>query len=48
LCQVWLKLAQWFCRRSKKCKSLQTYRQTDGREITGNQNSSLELWAQVS
>ena len=24
LCQVWLKLAQWFRRRSRKCKSLQT------------------------
>jgi hypothetical protein len=23
LCQVWLKLAQWFWRRSRKCKSLQ-------------------------
>jgi hypothetical protein len=28
LCQVWLKLAQWFWRRSRKCKSLQTDRQT--------------------
>jgi hypothetical protein len=24
LCQVWLKLVQWFWRRSQKCKSLQT------------------------
>jgi hypothetical protein len=24
LCQVWVKLAQWFWRRSRKCKSLQT------------------------
>jgi hypothetical protein len=24
LCQVWLKLAKWFWRRSRKCKSLQT------------------------
>jgi hypothetical protein len=42
LCQVWLKLAQWFWRGSRKCKSLQTDRRTD------NQNSSLELSAQVS
>jgi hypothetical protein len=29
LCHVWLQLAQWFWRRSRKCKSLQTDRQTD-------------------
>jgi hypothetical protein len=29
LCQVWLKMAQWFWRRSQKCKSLQTDGQTD-------------------
>jgi hypothetical protein len=29
LCQVWLKLVQRFWRRSRKCKSLQTDRQTD-------------------
>jgi hypothetical protein len=28
LCQVWLKLAQWFWRKSRKCKSLQTDRMT--------------------
>jgi hypothetical protein len=33
LCQVWLKLAQWFWRRSRKCKSLQT----DGQEDDGQQ-----------
>jgi hypothetical protein len=43
LCQVWSKLTQWFCRKSRKCKSLQT----DGR-TTGDQKSSLELSAQVS
>jgi hypothetical protein len=43
LCQVWLKLAQWFWRRSKKCESLQTDGQTDN-----GQKSSLELSAQVS
>jgi hypothetical protein len=43
LCQVWLKLAQWFWRRSQKCKRLQTDRQ-----MTDDQNSSLELSAQVS
>jgi hypothetical protein len=47
LCQVWLKLAQWFWRRSRKCKSLQTDGRTD-RRTTGDQNSSLELSAQVS
>jgi hypothetical protein len=31
LCQVWLKLAQWFWRRSRKCKSLQTDGWTDRR-----------------
>jgi hypothetical protein len=44
----WLKLAQWFRRRSRKCKSLQTDGQTDGRRTTEDQNSSLELSAQVS
>jgi hypothetical protein len=29
LCHAWLKLAQWFWRRSRKCKSLQTDRRTD-------------------
>jgi hypothetical protein len=52
LCQVWLKLAQWFWRKSWKCKSLQTDRQTDGqterRRTTGDQKSSLELSAKVS
>jgi hypothetical protein len=31
LCQVWLKLVQWLWRRSRKCKSSQRDRQTDGR-----------------
>ena len=35
LCQVWLKLAQWFLRRSRKVKSLQTDRQTDRRTDDG-------------
>jgi hypothetical protein len=51
LCHVWLKLAQWFWRRSRKCKSLRTDGLTDGRtdrRTTGDQNSSLELSAQVS
>jgi hypothetical protein len=29
LCQIWLKLAQWFWRRSRKYKSLQTNGRTD-------------------
>jgi hypothetical protein len=48
LCQVWLKLVQWFWRRSRKCKSLQTDGKTDGRRTTDDQNSSLKLPAQVS
>jgi hypothetical protein len=48
LCQVWLKLAQWFWRRSRKCKSLKTEGKTDGRRTKGHQNSSLELSGQVS
>jgi hypothetical protein len=50
LCQVPLKLVQWFWR-SRKCKSLQTDRQTDRRMDAGqlsDQKSSLELSAQVS
>jgi hypothetical protein len=35
LCQVWLKLAQWFWRRSQKCESLQTDGQTDRRTDDG-------------
>jgi hypothetical protein len=52
LCQVWLKLAQRFWKRSRKCKSLQTDGQTDGktdgRQTKGDQKSSLELSVQVS
>ena len=55
LCQVWLKLAQWFWRRRWKCEKF-TDRQMDGRtdgrtdrrRTTGDQKSSLELSAQVS
>ena len=42
LCQVWLKLAQWFWRRRCKCEKF-----TD-RRTTGDQKRSLELSAQVS
>jgi hypothetical protein len=45
--EVWLKLVQWFWRRSRKCKSLQTDGWTGGRRTTGDQKSSLELSAQV-
>ena len=51
LCQVWLKLAQWFWRRRWKCEKFtdrRTDRQTDRRRTTGDQKSSLELSAQVS
>jgi hypothetical protein len=41
LCQVWLKLAQWFW-------NVKVYRQTDGRQTMGDQISSLELSVQVS
>ena len=50
LCQVWLKLAQWFWRRRRKCEKFtdrQTDRQTDGqmdrrtdRQTTCDQKSS--------
>jgi hypothetical protein len=44
LCQLWLKLAQWFWRRSLKCKSF-TDRQTD-RQMTDNRRSEIQLsWA---
>jgi hypothetical protein len=39
LCQVWLKLAQWFWRRSRKCKSLQTARRTDRRQTDDRQTA---------
>ena len=59
LCQVWLKLAQWFWRRRWKCEKFtdgrtdgQTDGQTDGKtdrqRTTGDQKCSLELSAQVS
>jgi hypothetical protein len=35
LCQLWLKLAQWFWRRSWKCKSLTDRHQTDGQTDDG-------------
>jgi hypothetical protein len=43
LCQLWLKLAKWFWRRSRKCKSLQ--KDKDRRRTTSDQKSSLELSA---
>ena len=42
LCQVWLKLAQWFWRKCKK------FRRTDRRQTTGDQKSSFELSAQAN
>jgi hypothetical protein len=50
LCQVWLKLTQWFWRRGRRYKSLQTDRRTGGRRTTGDRNSSLERklqWAKI-
>jgi hypothetical protein len=45
LCQVWLKLAQWFCR-SQNCKSLQTDRQTDRQRAIRKAHLSFQLrWA---
>jgi hypothetical protein len=43
LCQVWLKLAQWFWRRSQKCKSFQTSGQTDGQRVIRKANLSFQL-----
>ena len=48
LCNVWLKLAQWYWGRRWKVKSLQTDGRTDRPRTTGDQKSSLELSAQVS
>jgi hypothetical protein len=46
LCQVWLKLALWFWRRSRKCKSLQTDGRTGGRRATRKAHLSFQLrWA---
>ena len=54
LCQVLLKVAQWFWRKRWKCekftnrqmdRDIQTDRQTDRRQTTGDQKSSLELSA---
>jgi hypothetical protein len=39
LFQVWLKLAQWFWRRSRKCKSLRT----EGRRIIRIAHLSFQL-----
>jgi hypothetical protein len=42
LCQVWSKLTQWFWRRIRKCKSLQT----DGQWAIRNAHLSFQLrWA---
>jgi hypothetical protein len=46
LCQVWLKLAQWFWWRSWKCKSLQTDGQTDRQRAFRIAHLSFQLrWA---
>ena len=46
LCQIRLKLAQWFWRRRLKCEKFT--RQTDRLRTTNDQKSSLELSAQCS
>ena len=50
LCQVWLKLDQWFWRRSRKCKSLQTDgRKDDGQRAIRKAHLSFQLrWAKNS
>jgi hypothetical protein len=47
LCQIWLKLTQWFWRRCRKCKSLQSWtaRQMDGYEDEGKRRSVKLTWA---
>jgi hypothetical protein len=46
LCQVWLKLAQWFWWRSRKCKSLRTDGRTDGQKAIRIAHLSFQLrWA---
>jgi hypothetical protein len=44
LYQVWWKVVQWFWRRSRKCKSLQTDRHTD-RRTPDNGRSEKLTWA---
>jgi hypothetical protein len=44
LCQIWLKLVQWFWRGSRKCKSLKTDGQTD-RRMTDSRRSEKLTWA---
>jgi hypothetical protein len=45
LCKVCLKLAQWFWKRTRKCKSLQTDGWTDGKTDFGQQRSEKLTWA---
>jgi hypothetical protein len=48
LCQVWFKLAQRFWRRSRKCKSLQIDRQTDGQKAIRIVHLRFQLrWAKM-
>lgn len=49
LSQVWLKLTQWFWRRTevKKVQSLWVDGQTDGRRTNGDKKSSPELSLQA-
>ena len=46
LCQVWLKLGQWFLRRRWKCEKF-TDRRTDRRQTKNEQKSSTELALQI-
>jgi hypothetical protein len=48
LCQVWLKLAQWFWRRRRKCKNLQTDARTDRKPAIRIAHLSFQLrWAKI-
>jgi hypothetical protein len=48
LCQIWQKLAHWFWRRSRKCKSLRTDRWTDRWTIRKAHLSFQLRWAKNS
>jgi hypothetical protein len=45
LCQVCLKLVQWFWRRSRNCKSLQTDGRTDGQKDDGQRAIRKAHWS---
>ena len=43
LCQVWLKLAQWFWRRSQKCEKFTDGHKDDGQQVIRKAHLSFKL-----